>query len=100
MTELRPPDAAETLRRRVARLSPEERLRLERRVLQARSTRTEITPRGSGGPAPLSYMQELLWLVQQLAPESSVYNSPWFRRIKGPLDVDALRRVLSVLVER
>ncbi len=100
MTDFRPPDAAETSRRRVTRLSPQERLRLERRVLQAPSTPTQIAPRVSGGPAPLSYMQELLWLVNQLAPESSVYNTPWFRRIRGPLDVDALRKAVDELWHR
>src|SRR5581483_11108727 len=60
----------------------------------------QVTPRGTTDPAPLSYAQELLWLVQQLVPTSSVYNSPWFKRIEGPLDVDALRGAVDELWRR
>ncbi|MER5705002.1 amino acid adenylation domain-containing protein [Micromonospora sp. NPDC002296] len=56
----------------------------------------EATP----APLPLSFAQEQLWLVDQLTPGESTYNSPLFYRLRGPLDVVALRRAFTGLVAR
>jgi amino acid adenylation domain-containing protein len=50
--------------------------------------------------APLSVGQEQLWFLEQLAPGLPTYNLALAHRIRGPLDADALRTALSVLVER
>ena len=52
------------------------------------------------GQTPLSFAQERLWFLQQLAPRSPVYNAPQAVRIRGPLSVDALRAALDNLVAR
>jgi amino acid adenylation domain-containing protein len=52
------------------------------------------------GALPLSFAQERLWFIQQLQPESAVYNLQFALRLRGPLDTDALGRALDVLVQR
>ena len=59
-----------------------------------------ILPRGDDGPAPLSYAQELIWLYEQMTPGTAAYHIPMARRVRGPLDVEALRRALGTLVAR
>ncbi|HEX2204846.1 MAG TPA: MupA/Atu3671 family FMN-dependent luciferase-like monooxygenase, partial [Longimicrobium sp.] len=48
----------------------------------------------------LSYPQRRLWFLDQLQPESAVYNVPLGYRIRGALDVDALEAALSELLRR
>ena len=49
---------------------------------------------------PLSYTQHRLWVMDKLAPGSAAYNMPSAFRIRGALDVDALRRAILAVVER
>jgi amino acid adenylation domain-containing protein/non-ribosomal peptide synthase protein (TIGR01720 family) len=49
---------------------------------------------------PLSYGQQSLWFLQQLAPESVAYNIASAIRIKAEPDVTALRRAFQSLVDR
>lgn len=49
---------------------------------------------------PLSYGQQSLWFLQQLAPESVAYNIASALRIKTKPDVAALRRAFQSLVDR
>ncbi|WNG46585.1 amino acid adenylation domain-containing protein [Archangium minus] len=49
---------------------------------------------------PLSFAQQRLWFIDQLAPGSHTYNVPFFARLKGPLDVSVLERSLAELVRR
>ena len=58
------------------------------------------TPRGNTGPAPLSYAQETLWFLNRLAPNSPTDNVPLCVRLRGDLDVNALRSALAVVVAR
>ncbi|QYC41594.1 Linear gramicidin synthase subunit B [Nonomuraea coxensis DSM 45129] len=55
-------------------------------------------PREPGADFPLSYAQESLWVLHQLAPESLAYNAPHVFRLRGPLDVAALERALGRVV--
>ena len=52
-----------------------------------------IAPRGeAAGPAPLSLLQEQLWLVDQLdADQAAAYNVSAALRLPGPLAAPALR---------
>ncbi|MBA5872920.1 MAG: amino acid adenylation domain-containing protein [Nitrospira sp. CR1.2] len=49
------------------------------------------------GPAPLSFAQQRLWFLSQLEPESWLYNLSFGLRLRGPLDVDALRASFEVV---
>ncbi|HEX9117664.1 MAG TPA: amino acid adenylation domain-containing protein, partial [Anaerolineae bacterium] len=49
---------------------------------------------------PLSYAQERLWFMDQLAPGSPFYNISHALRIRLPLDVAALERSLNEIVRR
>lgn len=47
-----------------------------------------------------SYAQERLWFLQQLDPNSPVYNVASALRLEGPLDVAALNASLNQIVQR
>ncbi|MFE7111620.1 amino acid adenylation domain-containing protein [Streptomyces sp. NPDC057575] len=51
-------------------------------------------------PLPLSFAQRRLWFLDQLEPGRAEYLIPMGLRIRGPLDVPALRASLSELVSR
>ena len=59
-----------------------------------------IVPRAPGVPVPLTYAQEVLWLLDRATPGLTAYNSPLARRVRGLLDVSALERALRDLVAR
>jgi amino acid adenylation domain-containing protein len=87
----------------MAGLSEAKRLLLARRLAgtAAGAVRPGAIPRrADAGPAPLSFAQERLWLLDQLEAGGAGYNVPLALRLEGPLDVDALRRALADLVRR
>jgi amino acid adenylation domain-containing protein len=96
--------SATELASRISGLSPEKQALLARK-LAARASQSvghadRIEPRGDHSPAPLSHAQELLWLYEQMTAGTAAYNVPMARRVRGPLDLDALRGALDVLVAR
>ena len=94
-----PPTA--DLSARLALLSPERRELLERALRRTASVPVTNIPRRSGDdPAPLSYAQEFLWLIEQAYPGRAPYNVPRAFRVRGTLDVAALESALGALVER
>ena len=54
----------------------------------------------AGEGIPLSYNQQSLWFVYQLAPSSPAYNFLLAARISAHLDVPALSRAFNFLVKR
>ena len=48
----------------------------------------------------LSYGQQSLWFMHQLAPESAAYNISACVRIRSKLDIGSLRRSFQMLVDR
>jgi amino acid adenylation domain-containing protein len=60
----------------------------------------QIAPREQPGPVPLSFAQQRLWFLQQLEPESYVYNIPVALRIEGPLDIAALEQGINQVICR
>ncbi|HEX8275251.1 MAG TPA: condensation domain-containing protein [Longimicrobiaceae bacterium] len=87
-------------------LSPERRALLQKRLAERtgarRATRAvaDVPPRRGDGPVPLSFAQQRLWSIQRLDPRSPAYNMPAGLRLRGPLDVRALRRALDEIVRR
>ncbi|HEX9924488.1 MAG TPA: condensation domain-containing protein, partial [Anaerolineae bacterium] len=58
----------------------------------------EASPRS--GDLPLSFAQQRLWFLDQLAPERPTYNLPNAFHLIGPLNVEALAQSLSEIVRR
>ena len=52
------------------------------------------------GPLPLSLAQQRLWFLNQLDPDSPVYNIGAALRMKGRLNVAALERAFHQIVQR
>ncbi|MBV9791227.1 MAG: amino acid adenylation domain-containing protein, partial [Chloroflexi bacterium] len=52
------------------------------------------------GPLPLSFAQQRLWFLDQLQPNSALYNIPVAAQLSGPLDVFALEASLNTIVQR
>jgi amino acid adenylation domain-containing protein len=56
--------------------------------------------RPAGEGLPLSFAQQRLWFLDQLEPQSAVYNIPVALRISGPLAVPPLAGALGEIVRR
>ncbi|RKG95647.1 non-ribosomal peptide synthetase, partial [Corallococcus sp. CA053C] len=52
------------------------------------------------GPLPLSFAQQRLWLIDQLEPDSPLYNMPVAVRLDGALRTDVLERALQEVMRR
>jgi amino acid adenylation domain-containing protein/FkbM family methyltransferase len=51
-------------------------------------------------PLPLSYSQQRLWFLNQLAPSAPLYHVPLTVRIDGELDIRSLRSGIDEIVKR
>ena len=82
--------------------------RVESTAVEADSSRGQadgeqgVARRGhpAGGAAPLSYAQQRLWLLDQIDPGKPGANVPRAFRIRGWLNVEALRRALETVLGR
>ncbi|WP_433217545.1 condensation domain-containing protein [Microtetraspora malaysiensis] len=90
------------LRGRLARLSPEQRAALERKLRRQPKARPAGIPARSDpdAPAPLSYGQERLWFLQQLDPADTSYNMYLVQRLRGELSVRDLAGALTTVAAR
>jgi len=68
----------------------------EKRAMLTRLLAGRASPRTS----PLSYAQQRLWFLNQLAPGSAFYNMPIALRLRIGLDVGALTRTLNEIARR
>ncbi|MFN0204707.1 MAG: amino acid adenylation domain-containing protein [Planctomycetota bacterium] len=72
-------------------------------IIKSRNDETEAPPLARvdrTGALPLSFSQERLWFLHQLEPESTMYHISGAVRIRGPLDIECLRKSIDTLVER
>lgn len=70
---------------------------------QSRSKREALTiirPIPRTGDLPLSYQQQRLWFLDQMAPGSSSYNIPVAVRISGQLNIEATVKSLNEIIRR
>ncbi|HBH81841.1 MAG TPA: non-ribosomal peptide synthetase, partial [Nitrospira sp.] len=59
-----------------------------------------ITPVPRDQPLPLSYSQQRMWLMYQLAPKSTAYNMPFASRQMGQLNKTALKKTIDAICSR
>ncbi|HVG20351.1 MAG TPA: amino acid adenylation domain-containing protein [Blastocatellia bacterium] len=72
-------------------------LRLEREL----TLEPPLSPRARrGAPIPLSFAQQRLWFLDQLAPGNPSYNMPAVLRLTGDVDEDALAWSLNQIIKR
>jgi hypothetical protein len=86
-------------------LTPDKRALLaqalrRRRAAAAAAAESAIPRLANRSAVPLSSAQRRMWFFQQWEPESPTFNAARALRLRGPLDVAALRRSLQSLVER
>jgi len=65
-----------------------------------RTQEMSVLAPGTPPEYPLSYGQQGLWFLHQLAPESTAYNVAQAIRVKSRVDVSALRQSFQALVDR
>ncbi len=87
---------------RIQNLSPAKLELLRQRVKQNEAAQKQvILPRSdSQASVPLSFAQQRLWFLDRFNPESSFYNVPTAIRLRGELNVTALKRSLNELLRR
>ncbi|WP_313918058.1 non-ribosomal peptide synthetase [Tahibacter sp.] len=85
----------------VSELTPQQLQALADRLLRQRKTAAAPTASiPDETPTALSYAQEALWLVERLGTGVRAYNETMTLRLEGELDVGALERSLSAVVQR
>ena len=85
------------------RLSPQKQA-LAEQLLRERGLRrpdpSRLQRSGATDGLSLSFAQERLWFLEQLVPETAVYNTPTAVRLRGPLSPEALEAGLTQIVRR
>ncbi len=89
------------LNKRIARLSPERRAILERLLRREQHTDSSVVPRDrSLDPPPLTFAQEQLWFLDQLAPGNSFYNESSALHLTFPVNAEVLQKALNEVARR
>jgi Condensation domain len=90
----------------IANLSPEQ-LELLHQRLNKLNTKKEnisqpkiISQKQVSKSPPLSFAQQRLWFLDQLEPNTAIYNIPTAVNLKGLLNVTALEKSLNEIVRR
>ncbi|MEP6670103.1 MAG: condensation domain-containing protein [Chthoniobacter sp.] len=60
----------------------------------------QVPPRSPQEPAPLSFAQHQLWVIDQMTPGNPAYNIPVAYRLMGPLNVALLEESFHQIVRR
>jgi hypothetical protein len=96
-----------SLSERISALSPEQRTLFEARLkkkgldpVRAVSEPRDIPRRKQQDYCPLSYDQERLWAADANEPGNPAYNIYSVSRLRGPLDVKVMGRVVNEIVRR
>ncbi len=92
------------LSERIERLPPEKKALL-RLALQAKGLNhpaVDVIPKAPPGDSyPLSFAQQRLWFLDQMAPGNAFYNEPLLAvRIEGPLNRAALAETINEIARR
>ena len=76
----------------IAQLSPEQKRALLEQMLREKAAQASAVP--------LSFSQQRLWFLDQLEPNSPLYNIPVALRVAGPLSSPVLASCLGEIVRR
>lgn len=88
------------LKRRLAGLTPERRALVER-LMRERSHSPEAIPkRPAVGDVPLSFAQQRIWFLDQLAPGNPFYNEQMGIGLPFGIDESALPRAVNEIIRR
>ncbi len=68
--------------------------------IDERRSQAELPTTDSPSAIPLSWMQQQIWFVQQMYPESCAYNQLFVLRLKGALNRDALQNAIAEIIRR
>src|SRR5215471_11926946 len=92
----------EAISERIAGLSPEKRVLLEKLLKKdgAKPAPPRIGRRPNGSEVPLSFAQQRLWFFEQLMPGTAVYNLSVPLRLKIPLNQPALHKSINEIIRR
>jgi len=90
----------EKIEARRANLSPSKQALLAKRLEPSLEYRAVIPRRPNQMSYPLSFVQERLWFLHQLEPDSSAYNRPLILNLSGTVNHKALEQALSQIVSR
>ena len=75
-------------------------LRAVGRRVQRSSVSPAIPRRTDPGATPLSFSQQRMWFLDQWEPGAPTFNGARAIRIRGKLNVDALKTAFAAVVER
>src|SRR5215468_443390 len=83
-------------------LTLEQRAELELQLMRTRTglARAAVPRREKFSPCPLSFGQQRLWFLNQLAPHSPFYNFARALGLSGMLNAEALQQALDTIVSR
>src|SRR6185503_4389928 len=75
---------------------------LRQRLKQKEAAQKQVIPRrgDSETAVPLSFAQQRLWFLDRFNPGSSFYSVPIAIRLRGELNITALKRSLNELLRR
>nr|WP_052478487.1 non-ribosomal peptide synthetase [Kibdelosporangium sp. MJ126-NF4]CEL18507.1 Siderophore biosynthesis non-ribosomal peptide synthetase modules @ Bacillibactin synthetase component F [Kibdelosporangium sp. MJ126-NF4]CTQ97991.1 Siderophore biosynthesis non-ribosomal peptide synthetase modules @ Bacillibactin synthetase component F (EC 2.7.7.-) [Kibdelosporangium sp. MJ126-NF4] len=73
---------------------------LAQRIAGAASARPPVRPVDRPAEIPLSFAQRRLWFLNRFERGDGVYNVPFALRLRGKLDLSALRDAIEDVVER
>ena len=89
------------LEQRIAELSPEKRAIFEQLLNRSQGVDASIRPRDrKQDPPPLSFAQEQLWFLEQLAPGNWFYNETSALHLEFPVDLKALEWSINEVIRR
>ena len=60
----------------------------------------KIAPGRRDAAPPLSFAQQRMWVLQQLAPDTFAYNMPMRLRLDGDLNIHTLEQTLGEVLRR
>ncbi len=89
--------------RRRSELSTDKLLLLEKRLKgkYTPASAPQVIPRRSNeGSTPLSFAQQRLWFIEQMETGNAFYNVPVAVRLKGALNVHALKQTFTEIIRR